>query len=372
MVNQEMVVDIKSERIFGLDVFRALAIVLVVMGHGSFMLNGTMLEGFPFFKMIDGVDMFFVLSGFLIGGILLRSFNDKEAFHFFDLMSFWKRRWFRTLPNYYLILILNYAFVKYEVIHESIDQFDFHFFTFTQNFKTPFYGFFWESWSLSIEEWFYILVPFCGFLLLKLCKPKFAFLTVTILILVLPFVYRWFIYNPNIDGFWYDVTFRKTVLSRLDSIGYGLLAAWAYFYYLEFWNKMKFACLFLGIVMLIFVVNYESPVTSIYRQVVYFSLLPFSVMLLVPAVMKIRKFNTLLSISIEHISKISYSMYLVNLALVAEVIRDNFAPQGGFDGILKYICYWCIVVIVSSILYKYFEKPMMKLRDKDFLSWRFR
>lgn len=60
----------EPKRIFGLDILRAFAIVLVVMGHGKFILKDTALEGFPFFRMIDGVDIFFVLSGFLIGGIL--------------------------------------------------------------------------------------------------------------------------------------------------------------------------------------------------------------------------------------------------------------------------------------------------------------
>jgi hypothetical protein len=62
-----------TTRNFGLDLFRALAIVLVVLSHGKFLLNGTVLENFPFVKMLDGVDLFFVLSGFLIGGILLKS-----------------------------------------------------------------------------------------------------------------------------------------------------------------------------------------------------------------------------------------------------------------------------------------------------------
>ena len=65
-----------ATRNFGLDLFRALAIVLVVLSHGKFLLNGTVLENFPFVKILDGVDLFFVLSGFLIGGILLKSSSE--------------------------------------------------------------------------------------------------------------------------------------------------------------------------------------------------------------------------------------------------------------------------------------------------------
>ena len=63
-------------RNFGLDLFRTLAILLVVLSHGKFLLNGTVLENFPYVKMLDGVDLFFVLSGFLIGGILLKSSSE--------------------------------------------------------------------------------------------------------------------------------------------------------------------------------------------------------------------------------------------------------------------------------------------------------
>ena len=53
-----------------------------------------------------GVELFFVLSGFLIGGILIKIFDNTE-FTFADVRRFWIRRWFRTLPNYWLILSIN-------------------------------------------------------------------------------------------------------------------------------------------------------------------------------------------------------------------------------------------------------------------------
>ena len=57
-----------KNRVFGLDLMRALAIIFVVMGHGGWMLNNAN-TNFPWIKFIDGVELFFVLSGFLIGGI---------------------------------------------------------------------------------------------------------------------------------------------------------------------------------------------------------------------------------------------------------------------------------------------------------------
>lgn len=353
-----------TNRIFGLDIIRAVAIIFVVLSHGAFMLEGTVIEGFPFFKMIDGVELFFVLSGFLIGGILLKMIDQPEIFGYRQLKLFWKRRWLRTLPNYYLILLVNYIFVSYGVINEDITRFGYRFFLFLQNFNTPLVGFFWESWSLSIEEWFYLITPLLILIFIQRIKVKWAYLFASVIMILFSAVYRFSIYNSAVDPFWWDVIYRKIVLCRLDSIGYGLLAAWIFYYYTQRWKQFKIYAAVIGIAIMIFILNWQVPVTTYYSQVIYFSLAPIAIMFLLPIAESIRRGPRYIVGPITHISKISYSMYLINLALVAEVIRDNFAPQGGWDGIVKYILYWIIVIGVSTLLYRYFEKPIMDLRDK--------
>ncbi len=364
-----MSLNTDPKRIFGLDIVRSIAILLVVFVHGGFILDDTVLEGFPYFRMIDGVTIFFVLSGFLIGRILLKEIENQDGFGPRELTKFWKRRWFRTLPAYYLILALNYIFVKHKIIQEDIEQFNFHFLTFTQNFKTPFKHFFWESWSLSVEEWFYIMAPLLILFLMKVMKPKYSFLITTLIMIIAPICYRYSIYDDRISSAVYSLIFKKTVLCRLDSIGYGLVLAWIYHYYNTLWERIKIPFFIFGVILIIAILNYKQSVTTIYRQVMYFSLTPLSIMFVLPLTESYKKSKGVLAIVIQHISKISYSMYLINLALVAEVIRDNFSPEGGMDGIIKYLIYWCVVIIVSSALYKYFEKPMMDLRDKKFFSF---
>ncbi len=357
-----------ENRIFGLDIFRAIAVLFVVISHGGFILENTFLEGFPFFSLIDGVDIFFVLSGFLIGTILLKKINETEKFGIHNLFSFWKRRWFRTLPNYYLILLINYLFVKYAFIEGDLKMFNLHFLTFTQNFKTPFYGFFWESWSLSVEEWFYIFTPILCFIILKFAKQKQAFLLTTLIMIVVPLLYRMSIHNVKMDAFWWDVTYRKVVLTRLDSIGYGLLFAWSYYYYADFWKKIKHISLILGVILVYFVLNFKQAYTSFYLQTLYFSLIPFSIMLFLPLALSIKKGKGILARITQHISLISYSMYLVHFSLVALVIKLNYPPQGGFDSLMKYLLFWVLTISISSILYRYFERPIMNLRDKKWFK----
>ncbi|MFN8207522.1 MAG: acyltransferase [Bacteroidales bacterium] len=354
----------ESNRVFGLDIIRAAAIILVVIGHGSFLLKNTWLEGFPYFRMIDGVDLFFVLSGFLIGGILLKEINSEAHFGFKGLARFWKRRWLRTLPNYYLILLANYLIIYFGIIHEDIEQFNWKFLLFLQNFSKPFYDFFWESWSLTVEEWFYITSPLLLLVFLKFLSPKKSFLLVTLLMILLPVIYRIWNFNPSIDNFWYDVTIRKIVLARLDSIAFGLLAAWLYYYFPAFWKKSEFVSLAVGIALILFIVNYSLPNTTFYKQVISFSITPLSAMLLLPVAAGIRTGKGFVARAVTHVSVISYSMYLLHNALIAEVIRDNFPPTSEIDGIIKYICYWVIVIAGSTLLYKFYERPIMQLRGK--------
>ena len=124
-------------RIIGLDVLRVVAIGIVVFVHGALLVpkpeRGAYLAWMPL--KIDGVSVFFVLSGFLIGGILIRTLaagrSDWGAWRQFLL-----RRWFRTLPNYLLVLT---ALVIYGLGLEpgTLKHFTPAYFAFAQNFTQP-------------------------------------------------------------------------------------------------------------------------------------------------------------------------------------------------------------------------------------------
>lgn len=357
-----------ESRIFGLDLIRALAIVLVVASHGQYLLRHTPLSGMSAMFTLDGVDLFFVLSGFLIGALLLKDLTRSETFGWHALVVFWKRRWFRTLPNYYLILLVNVALVSSRVIHEDIHRFNWKFFFFLQNFSRPFAGFFWESWSLAVEEWFYLIFPVLLIIIMFWRSAKVSFLLALLMMMVIPFAYRCWLYNPSADEFWVDIAMRKVVVTRLDSIAYGLLGAWVSHYYPAFWQRIRIPSFIVGLCLLVGPLWYLNRDTSFYWQVVHFSVCPLAVLMLMPGMSTLRTIGfSLLSTCVEHISKISYSMYLINLALVLEVIRDNFPPQGVWDALFKYMLYWLVVIGASSLLYRYFELPMMQLRDK---KWR--
>ena len=97
----------------------------------------------------------------------------------------------------------------------------------------------------------------------------------------------------------------------------------------------------------------------------YFSSIGIGAALMIPLADNVKSLNNSFGRAVTHISLISYSMYLINLSVVAQVIQANFWPLEGMDALLMYILYWTIVVVISTLLYKFFEKPVMDLRDKS-------
>jgi peptidoglycan/LPS O-acetylase OafA/YrhL len=63
-------------------------------------------------------------------------------------------------------------------------------------------------------------------------------------------------------------------------------------------------------------------------------------------------------------SKISYSLYLINLGIVITLITTNFKLHTNLQHVIAYGSYWVIVIVLAWIIYTYFENPIMKLRDK--------
>ena len=128
-----------NKRNFGLDIIRALAITGVFLGHGITSLG----------SLSDGVELFFVLSGFLIGRIYFRSRRDNS----FSLGQFWISRWWRTLPPYLAALGI-IALAEHWIPSNPVNW---SYLFFLQTF-TGIKGF-GPSWSLCVEEHFYLTLP---------------------------------------------------------------------------------------------------------------------------------------------------------------------------------------------------------------------
>ena len=372
-----------SNRIFGLDILRAVAILVVVIEHGNNLLPQKYAKIISDICHYDGVSIFFVLSGFLIGGILIKTL-EKNRGKKNVLLNFWIRRWFRTIPNYFLILIL--LLIANFLFREDIGfskTFPLNFFTFTQNlfYKHP--NFFPEAWSLSIEEWFYLLMPpiVLLFIFLKRTVKTSIFIPILGILLTIT-LFRFYRYSnipadvlSNFTGIEWDLEFRKQVITRLDALMYGLFGAFLQYYYREYWLKYKKRLLCFGLFLFVvikYLIDPNVSYGSLYYCVFSFSVTSFATLLLLPFLSDFRyNIAGLLHKSITTISLISYSMYLINLSVVQLLIIRKIIPWDIINnyqilkGGVRYFLFWFLTIFLSMIIYKYFEVPMMNLRDNE-------
>lgn len=368
----------RIKRVFGLDLLRSIAIGLVVMSHATLLVFP--ISKHPIFTGIRilgaiGVDLFFVLSGFLIGGILLRKIelqNTSEK----DLLNFWKRRWFRTLPNYFLVLLLNILIFLF--LGNNLPKSIMLYFPFLQNFLSPHPDFFTEAWSLSIEEYAYLLLPLLLFfsfkLFIKSNKEK-LFLWVTLLsIFGFTFLKVRYYFSAEINSYndW-SMTFRKVVIYRIDSIYIGFLAVYLVRKYSEIMKKIKFHLLsggiFIFILIHVLMLNYNLvPETNLgFYVFVYLQTVILSLALLFPYFSTLNYSGIFLK-PIEFISVNSYSIYLVNYSIVLLGMQEIFdvSTKSIFQKIGLIFLFLMVTIIFSNIIYRYFELPILKYRDRKY------
>lgn len=366
-------IAINKNRIFGLDILRALAILFVIAEHGELLFPERSAFDIKHF-ILDGVSLFFVLSGFLIGSILIKEVQ-KNNFNGKLIFNFWIRRWMRTVPNYFVVLTV--VILIHIVFVNGFETGKFtSYFIFSQNLFTEHPHFFPEAWSLSVEEWFYLLLPISLFLVFKISRISIdkAILTTVILTIIGITCYRYYKFEAiTVDSLeiW-DRSFRKQVFTRLDSIMYGVLGAFLFLRYEKLWNKYRIHFFFTGlaIILLYKVTPHVFHDLGMIHCVFSFSIESISILLLIPFLYSIKTGNGILFKSITFISLISYSMYLVNYTIVQNwIIRKvDWSFLRDFSEILYtiviYLAYWGITVLLSVLLYKCIETPFMRLRNR--------
>jgi len=385
-VNKFFHLEISNNRIFGLDLLRFVAIFMVLLGHSTNMAPEH-IKNYVLRFHYDGVAIFFVLSGFLIGGILIKILN-KEKPSYKGLLDFWKRRWMRTLPAYFLVLIF-LIFYTLIFIPTNFPDTWYRFFFFIQNFlgnTRP--NFFSEAWSISVEEWFYLLVPLLLFSFLIFFKTtiKWTIFFISLLIILLVTWYRFHLYhsfnipnNPNPDQLIHiketliNLRIRYQVIPRLDSIMYGVLGAFLAHYNPKIWNNKLNVLLFFIALYILYYTKFNIGKTYAPFAVIWYpTIISLAIFMMLPFLSNMRKGLGKWTSWITFFSLISYSMYLVNLNVVAFAIIkstihgdysvDKFIP--GDYWVLDYILFWLLTIFISFILYKFIEYPFMKMRDK--------
>lgn len=350
-----------GSRIFGLDLMRAAAILLVVFWH-----NADVLARFvpvPSRPVIDGVDLFFVLSGYLIGGILLRYAAMQEVSWRRRLLDFWQRRWLRTLPNYYLFLLINIALVHFGVAHGLLNHNLWGYFLFLQDAWKNVDLFFWESWSLVVEEWYYLLFPLLLFAALGVARdrPRAAFLVVALGLVVFSTLVRLRMVGAYGSVFELESAARKLAITRFDTIGFGMLAVWAESVVHKQWRTWRLPLATIGMAGILLCAFAYGNANLWFTTRLYFTLNAISMAMLLPALSQWRTVPRW-GRPVVFISLVSYALYLVHQPLRA-TYAWLYEGCGAVQGISLYLLFWVLSLVLSWLVYRFWERPFMAWRE---------
>lgn len=315
----------------------------------------------------DGVDLFFVLSGFLIGNIIIKTFHDNQSDSTFKLIrNFWLMRWFRTLPNYYWISFIVFILNGFKLPIKNL--------LFLQNFYKLCANPFPETWSLAVEEWYYLLLPGFIFLMYKLCKSYLiAFFSTVCIFIVVCFCFKLIQYHSTNqhDFSIFLIHTRNIVLARLDSIAVGFLGAVIYQYYPKLFFNYKWLKLTIGLVIILVCTIYTNYF-CMYKVIAIgwfgwnFNLLIMSlgILLLFPFLLELEIQNKRIMKFITLTSTISYSMYLIHKTILLNIMFLIFLRLKTIPIPVFILCYLILLYLLSYINYHFIEEYFLKLRYK--------
>jgi peptidoglycan/LPS O-acetylase OafA/YrhL len=371
----------ESGYIKSLDGVRAFAIVLVMSLHSGVTKIGWI-----------GVQLFFVLSGYLITGILWKE-KSRQAPIGSKIKKFWVRRSLRIFPLYFGYLFV--LSVVYLLFHfpETYRVYIPYLLTYTYNFTRSFPTWqmdpaFAHLWSLAIEEQFYLFFP----LIIFVCNKRLMKILMVAVVVVSPGVR--FLLGQHYIGLGYGGEQLATIvywntLSHLDAFFLGGLIP-----VLSLHKVVKRPhWLFLGMLLLVLVcgavnfvtmgqhnfyptdLGYGFGHTENYVYVWHYTLLNLFFASLILLLVSERRpaspgwgRKLLESKWLVRIGKVSYGMYIYHWLIWFYLFQDKLKPESVPFRASLFIPYLVIVYIVAAISFKFYEAPFIKLKDRYFPS----
>ena len=371
-----------GSRASGPDILRSLAILLVMMVHLPIEATPGALMGVRSYGWI-GVDIFFVLSGYLIGTQLL---GEVKRYGRVDLKSFYLRRAFRILPAFFVVLGI-YTF--FPILRDAPTmQSAWRFATFTVNFGLdPRYGgTFTEAWSLSVEEHFYLVLPVLVLFLLKRVTLV-SVLALAASLLMVGAVLRFTIWQSEV-GVYTDVQeYRQAFASylreiyyptynRLDGLMCGVLLAAARLFRPDLWKRYVPARIALGVGAILVVAallafsyrgafaGTDLPLVaqSLMGSVVGFPLLSAGVALILSGMLDLDPVLGRWRLpGAVAVATLSYSLYLTHKG-VYHLDKMVFGKEN-LLGLSGFVIYFATCFIVAATLWFLVERTSLRLRD---------
>lgn len=341
-------------RIVGLDILRSVAILLVLFRHSQLWENPLYHFGWL------GVDLFFVLSGFLVSGLIFTEYKKRDKL---NIKRFLLRRGFKIYPTFYLflagsIIIEHYRDGFVPTVPSLLGEI-FYLQSYLPHIWT-------HTWSLAVEEHFYLALALFSFIAYKtrtLDRKKMV-ISVLISMIVLSFCMRFYVSYPHRNEPFFS--FMATHL-RSDGILIGVLIGYLYHFtsFFSFFKKWRWGFLALSAVLMAPGFIYEggsyamntvglSTVNLGFGLLTLFSLTEFRL----SAPFLKTSFQPVIWL-LTLIGRHSYSIYLWHIAC-RNFMNDHLNYGTSLNSLLFFILSISVGVILSLII----ERPFLKIRDQ--------
>lgn len=339
----------ENNRYSSIDQLRFIAALCVALSHIVIFKKGFDIN----LEIISSiaVEVFFIISGFVLTPQIINLIN-KSSFQNYKI--FLLRRWYRTIPLYLLSLILISILLGRFI---SFDFFKYLFFI--QNFlyiwvSNDYYSI---AWSLSVEEWFYIIFPLYLILLFRF-SYKINIFSACIIFIITIFILR-LLFSVDID---WGQNIRRVVIFRLDAIVFGVLL------FLIKDRIKKSLLLEISLLILIFIFSFivfeimkvnAVAVSKNYQLIFHYIIAIWGSLVVLFFYIFDKRIKNKILINLNlYLGKISYSIYLFHLSVI------YFISLFEFSILSSIILFLIIQIILSSLLYHYIEKPILKGRPK--------
>jgi len=349
-----------------LDLLRALAIILVLGFH---MPKAPVAVAAPLQAFLHGwqhvgwigVDLFFVLSGFLVSGLIFREFAKTGDFHLFHFLV---RRGLKIYPSYYVFLLLSLPAIAW--VPGLVTAFSFACEAlFLSNYFANIWG---HTWTLCIEEHFYMLLSL-GFFILRRSKEPFKYLVpCCYFFLLMPFCLR--VNSINHLPLHAIPNFVATAL-RLDALTFGVLLSCHYHRHqqqlMSYVRRFNWLLTILGFILILPCAI--AGCTQFYLYTVGLTLLyiGWGMLLLVAMSYDLQTKNKTVH-TIAKVGVFSYSIYLWHKPFAGLCSLPSETWPGHLDASTRLLIYFVGSLFVGIVMSKLIEWPLLRFRDSHFPS----
>jgi peptidoglycan/LPS O-acetylase OafA/YrhL len=339
-----------------LDLLRLVAITVTMLAHTPSLVQRLPLVRAAARSLWLGVDLFMLISGWLLGGQLLREASRDG----FKPLRFYAKRWMRTLPPYYAVLAVLYFLPSAPQFHGPLPlRTVLLHVTFLQQYIGV--NFYMVSWSLCVEEHFYLLLPLLVMVILR--APRLS----TVLGIVAAFGALALAARALTFSASADIPYQSHV--RSDGLFLGMALAFVQQRRPALWallGRRARAIGVVGVVASVAVMVTMPDVGSAWRYIAAPTVATWAIALaFLPCVHEASAWSRVSFPGLQYIGELTYSIYLTHDVLPRSWINAVGSASSARGALARL----ALVIACSVVLHHVVERPALRLRERLLRAW---